>query len=69
MASALFGIHLPSCGIIGWIFGEIGFITALTELSYAFGRDMAARESGQILTEVHGGWLTYICARFMFGGR
>jgi hypothetical protein len=24
MASALFGIHLPSCGIIGSIFGEIG---------------------------------------------
>ncbi|SIT58990.1 hypothetical protein BQ8794_60299 [Mesorhizobium prunaredense] len=24
MASALFGIYLPSCGIIGSIFGKIG---------------------------------------------
>jgi hypothetical protein len=55
MASALFGIYLPSCGIIGWSFGKIGQVhhgAHRTEL--CFGRGMAARGSGQNLTKVAG---------------
>jgi hypothetical protein len=26
MISALFGIHLLSCGIIGWFFGKTGWV-------------------------------------------
>ncbi|RWN98532.1 hypothetical protein [Mesorhizobium sp.] len=67
MVSALSGIYLSSCGIIGSIFGKIGQVHhGLTELNYAFGRDMAARPDPY---GSYGGWLTYICARFMSGGR
>lgn len=37
MVSALFGIYLLSCGIIGWFFGKIGWVPCALLIGCALG--------------------------------
>ncbi|SJM32606.1 hypothetical protein BQ8482_30062 [Mesorhizobium delmotii] len=53
MVSALFGIY-PAASSAGSSARSARFITALTELSYAFGRDMAAGDPARSLRKFTG---------------